>query len=167
MRSQVDRGWTRVPVVLRRLQAMQEAQEAPSVPFAGNQASSPAGSAESTPRESECRDPQERDYVHAALECYLWLPGTATVTSRHDRCCVEHLCRRGVPLEGGEGRHDGRRRPTHFPRGDPLPRVRAVSYFLPVVEELLQCPCDPDYLEYIERKLHPLADVPRPRGGAD
>ena len=159
MRSQADRGWTRVPEVLRRLQAMQEAQEAPSVPSAGNQASSPAGSAESTPRESECRDPQERDYVHAALECYLWLPGTATVTSRHDRRCVEQLYRRGVPLEVVKAAMMVAVARRTFRRGDPLPRVRAVSYFLPVVEELLQFPCDPDYLEYIKRKLHPLADV--------
>jgi hypothetical protein len=29
----------------------------------------------------------EGDYVQAVLDCYLWLPGTSSVNSRHDRGC--------------------------------------------------------------------------------
>lgn len=42
-------------------------------------------------------------------------------------------------------------------RGDPLPRVRAVHYFLPAVEELLEFPRHPGYVRYLEQKLRPLA----------
>ena len=45
-----------------------------------------------------------------------------------------------------------------FRRGaDPLPRVRAVHFFLPVVEEMLETPCDPGYVQYLEHQLRPLA----------
>jgi hypothetical protein len=52
-----------------------------------------------------------------------------------------------------------------FRRGDPLPRVRAVHYFMPVVEELLEFPCDPGYVQYLERQMRPLADAKAAQSG--
>jgi len=43
-----------------------------------------------------------------------------------------------------------------FRRGDPLPRVRALHFFLPVIDELLEFPCEPGYVRYLEHKLQPL-----------
>jgi hypothetical protein len=40
-----------------------------------------------------------------------------------------------------------------FRRGDPLPRIRALHFFLPVIEELLEVPCGPDYVQYLRNKL--------------
>ncbi len=44
-----------------------------------------------------------------------------------------------------------------FRQGDPLPRVRALHFFLPVISELLESPCEPGYARYLEQKLGPLA----------
>jgi hypothetical protein len=44
-----------------------------------------------------------------------------------------------------------------FRQGHPLPRVRALHFFLPVIDELLEVPCEPGYARYLEQKLRPLA----------
>ena len=65
---------------------------------------------------------------------------------------VEHLdsiIKRNRPLQKGE---------HLFRAGDPLPRIRALHFFRPVIEELIEEPCDPDYIGYLEHKLRPLAD---------
>ena len=53
-----------------------------------------------------------------------------------------------------------------FRRGDPLPRVRALHFFLPVIDELLDVPCEPRYARYLEDKLRPLAAARPPREAA-
>jgi hypothetical protein len=94
------------------------------------------------------------------------LPGTSSVTSRHDRRCVEQLYRRGVPLEVVTSALVVAVARRTFRRGrDPLPRVRAVSYFLPVVEEMLEFPCDPGYVQYLEHLLRPLATAKAAESG--
>jgi hypothetical protein len=35
--------------------------------------------------------------------------------------------------------------------------VRALHFFLPVIDELLEVPCEPGYTRYLEHKLRPLA----------
>ena len=44
-----------------------------------------------------------------------------------------------------------------FRRGDPLPRIRALHFFWPVIDELLEMGVDPGYVQYLECKLQPLA----------
>jgi hypothetical protein len=44
-----------------------------------------------------------------------------------------------------------------FRQGNTLPRVRALHFFLPVIDELLEVPCEPGYVRYLEHKLRPLA----------
>ena len=44
-----------------------------------------------------------------------------------------------------------------FRRGDPLPRIRALHFFLPVIDELLEVGVDIGYVQYLEFKLQPLA----------
>jgi hypothetical protein len=41
--------------------------------------------------------------------------------------------------------------------GPPLPQVRTLHYFLPAIEEVLEHPLDPDYVEYLAAKLKPFA----------
>lgn len=133
-------------------------------------ASSAAGAGSSTtasrplrPEESESRHESvtSRQYVQAVLERYLSLPGTPGVTSRHDRRCAEMLFYRGVSLEVvtaalllGSARRT-------FRAGNPLPPVRALHYFLPVIEDLQPADCDPDYVRHLERKLRPLVAAKR------
>jgi hypothetical protein len=40
----------------------------------------------------------------------------------------------------------------------PLPPVRTLHYFLPVIEEVLHSPPDPGYVEYLAGKLKPFAN---------
>ena len=166
MRDRKDPGWSKVAGVLKRIAGMHEGHGSSDVPAGAvsGSVSSSSGSAQRSPKESVSRDPLERDYVRAVLDCYLWLPGTSSLTSRHDRRCAQQLYRRGVSLEVVRSAMlVGVARRT-FRHGGPLPRVRAVHYFLPVVEEMLEFPCDPEYVQYVEHLLRPLADAKRASG---
>jgi len=105
----------------------------------------------------------ERQYVEAVLGRYLWLPETPSVTSRHDRRLARTLFERGVPLIVVEAALllGAARRALREPYLAPLPRIRALAYFVPVVVELLDNPRDPDreYLLCLLRRLRPLAEV--------
>lgn len=128
-------------------------------PSAGELDSSSFDSASSTPEGSEsaqARRGRERDYVRAVLEYYLSLPGSATATSRVDRKCARELFRRGLCLELVKNAMMLAIVRRTYRAGVALPRIRALHYFLPVVEELEQSPLDPGYVLYLERKLRPL-----------
>lgn len=158
MRNGDNRGWERVTEVLRQIASAKGGRGCPAAPSAASDgASSCSGSAASTPKESVSGDPAERDYVRAVLDCYLWLPGTASVTSRHDRKCARALFRRGVPLELVKSAMVVAVARRTFRSGGPLPRVRSVFYFLPVVEELLESPVVLGYVQYLKDLLRPLA----------
>lgn len=104
-----------------------------------------------------------RAYVRAVLGRYLWLPDTPNQASRNDRRLAAMLFERGVPLLTVEAALllGATRRALREPWLAPLRRVRGLSYFLPVVAELLENPRDPDleYLTCLLRRLRPLADV--------
>lgn len=159
-------GWQQATEVLRRIVSTHEGRGCPAASSVGEPVSSCSGSAAPNPKERVSSNPAERDYVGAILECYLWLPGTASVTSRHDRRCAQGLFRRGIPLELVRSAMLVAVARRTFRRGGPLPRVRAIHYFLPVVEELLECPCDPGYVRYLEHQLRPLAAAKLSQGGA-
>jgi hypothetical protein len=101
--------------------------------------------------------------VRAVLGRYLWLPDTPNQTSRNDRRLATMLFERGVPLLMIEAALllAATRRALREPWFAPLPRVRSLHYFLPVIAEVLENPRDPDleYLTCLLRRLRPLADV--------
>ena len=99
MGNREDPGWKRIAEVLQRIARTHEDDRSSVVSAVSGRVSSSSGSAERRPKESGSSDPLERDYVRAVLDCYLWLPGTSSLTSRHDRRCAQQLYRRGVPLE--------------------------------------------------------------------
>lgn len=105
----------------------------------------------------------QRRYVQAVLSRYLWLPDTPNVCSRHDRRLAREWYERGIPLIVVEAALllAATRRALREPYLPPLPRVRALHYFAPVVRELLEDPKDPDreYLICLLRRLRPLAEV--------
>lgn len=46
----------------------------------------------------------------------------------------------------------------------PLPPIRSLHYFLPILEEIQREPLDPDYVEYLRQRLPGAADgSPEPR----
>jgi hypothetical protein len=105
----------------------------------------------------------QRRYGEAVLGRYLWLPDTPSVCSRHDRRLAREWYERGIPLIVVEAALllAATRRALREPYLPPLPRVRALHYFAPVVRELLENPKDPDreYLMCLLRRLRPLAEV--------
>ena len=130
---------------------------------AGEPGSSASGSRPLRPKESEPTEAAAaRSYVRAVLERYLWLPETPRVTSRHDRRCAEMLFRRGVPFEVVNVAFLLATARRTFRAGDALPPVRALHFFLPIIEELQEpgvwrSAGDPSYIRYLEEKLRPLA----------
>jgi hypothetical protein len=102
-----------------------------------------------------------RIYIEAVLDLYVWLPGTPLRTSRGDRRLAATLYARGVRLAllrtalllGAA------RRALRSESAPPLPSIRTLHYFLPVIDELLKHPLAPGYAEYLECKLSPLADA--------
>jgi hypothetical protein len=100
---------------------------------------------------------QERVYLEAVLEAYNSLPGTPDRPSRQDRRLARDLCRRGVPLKTVRTALLLAAARRTLRSGPPLPPVRTLHYFLPVIDEVLQQPPEPRYAEYLAAKLKSFA----------
>ena len=100
---------------------------------------------------------QERVYLEAVLEAYNSLPGTPDRPSRKDRRLARDLCRRGVPLRTVRTALLLAATRRTFRSGPPLPPVRTLHYFLPVIEEVLKQPPEAGYVEYLAAKLNSFA----------
>ena len=100
---------------------------------------------------------QERVYLDAVLATYSSLPGTPIQPSRRDRALARELCRRGVPLRTVRTALLLATARRTLRSGPPLAPVRTLHYFLPAIEEVLELPPDPDYVDYLAAKLKPFA----------
>lgn len=100
---------------------------------------------------------QERVYLDAVLATYAALPGTPPRPSRQDRRLALDLCRRGVPLRAVRTALLLAAARRTIRSGPPLPPVRTLHYFLPVIEEVLALTPDPGYVDYLAAKLKPFA----------
>jgi hypothetical protein len=99
-------------------------------------------------------------YVAAVLTLYVDLPDTPLRASVPDQRQARIWFDRGIPLEAVETAlllASLRRtlRPTDMP---PLPRIRSLAYFQPVIEELQEHPAPDGYLQYLRLKLRGIAD---------
>jgi hypothetical protein len=79
------------------------------------------------------------------------------LTSRHDRRHAKRLFERGVPLTVVKTAMIVAVARRTFRTGDPLPPIRAVAYFGPVVEEVLELAPDPGYVRHLMDRLRPWA----------
>lgn len=98
-------------------------------------------------------------YAAAVLLLYVDLPDTPLRASLQDERQARRLHERGVPLRVVEAAlllASLRRmvRPADVP---PLPPIRSLAYFQPVIEELLAHPVPDNYLEYLRLKLRRMA----------
>src|SRR5260370_38475601 len=103
-------------------------------------------------------------YVSAVLTLYVDLPDTPLRASVPDQRQARLWFDRGVPLEVVETAlllACLRRtvRPTYVP---PLPRIRSLAYFQPIIEELQEHPAPGGYLQYLRLKLRGILDKPGP-----
>jgi hypothetical protein len=103
-------------------------------------------------------------YVAAVLTIHVDLPDTPWRASAPDQRQARLWFDRGVSLEAAETalllaclRRSVR--PADVP---PLPRMRSLAYFQPVIEELMENPFAGGYLKYLRLKLRGVADQPGP-----
>ena len=99
-------------------------------------------------------------YVSAVLTLYVDLPDTPLRASVPDQRQARIWFERGVPLEVVETALllaclRRKARPTDVP---PLPRIRSLAYFQPVIEELREHPAPGGYLQYLRVKLRGVLD---------
>jgi hypothetical protein len=98
-------------------------------------------------------------YLTAVILLYVELPETPLAASIQDQRLARRLHERGIPLQLVEAAMllaSLRRlvRPAELP---PLPPIRSLAYFQPVIEELLVHPVPDDYLKYLRLKLNRIA----------
>jgi hypothetical protein len=103
-------------------------------------------------------------YTSAVLTLYLDLPDTPLRANIQDQRLAHRLFETGVPLSLVETAFllaSLRRlcRPSDVP---PLPRIRSLAYFQPVIEELKEHPIPDGYLEYLRLKLRSIMDKAGP-----
>jgi len=108
----------------------------------------------------ESRANQE-EFVRQLLDAYRKTPGTIGTIHRPDRLLAAQLHQRGVPLTAIENALVlAAARRMIRPAGSPaLGTIRSLAYFLPVIEEVLSLPVNPDYFRYLRHKLERLAET--------
>jgi len=98
-------------------------------------------------------------YISTVILLYVDLPDTPLSASLQDHAHALRLHDRGISLALVESAFllaSLRRlaRPSDAP---PLPPIRSLAYFLPVIAELLAQPMPENYLDYLRLKLRNLA----------
>lgn len=94
-------------------------------------------------------------YAALVLSLYVELPETPHHANAQDQRQARRWFDAGIPLPLVEtalvlGSLRRLERPTDAPS---LGRIRSLAYFHPVIEELLQLPISPGYLDYLRSKL--------------
>jgi hypothetical protein len=97
----------------------------------------------------------ELDYVRQVLTAYRRTPTTAGRINRPDRLLAVELYRRGISLSVVENALvlGASRRLYRDPDAPPLPAVRSLHYFAPIIEEVLALNISPKYFEYLRYKI--------------
>jgi hypothetical protein len=103
-------------------------------------------------------------YVSSVLTLYVDLPDTALRANPQDQRQARSWFERGVPLPVVETALllASLRRMTRPQGVPPLPRIRSLAYFQPVIEELLENPAPDGYLPYLRSKLRSIVDKADP-----
>lgn len=96
-------------------------------------------------------------YVRRVLELYRLMPGTTGSIRRSDRQLAGSLHDRGIPFDIVSATLLLAAARRIFRSGEPLSPIATLHYIRPVVDELLAQPSDPDYIDYLCRKLAPVA----------
>jgi len=99
-------------------------------------------------------------YISTVLTFYIDMPDTPLRTNPMDPGQARLWFQRGVSLSVIETALllASLRRLARPPDLPPLPRIRSLAYFQPVVEELLAHPVPEGYLDYLRFKLQRVLD---------
>jgi hypothetical protein len=98
----------------------------------------------------------QHSFCSRILDGYLALPDTPNRSSRYDRALAESWFHQQIPLSQIQAAFALAllRRHLRTSTIPPLPPIRSLHYFVPVVEEILQQ--NPRYLDYCRRKANQL-----------
>jgi len=101
----------------------------------------------------------EAAYVAALILLYLDLPDTPLRPGPQDHSTARRLYGQGVPLSLVESALllASLRRLVRDNDLPPLPSIRSLAYFQPVIAELLQQPLPAGYLDYLRLKFQKVA----------
>ena len=92
-------------------------------------------------------------YLTALLTLYVDLPDTPRRPSPYDKTVARSLWERSVPLDIVEAAMLlGSLRRLRRQGAPPLPRIRSLAYFSPLIDELQQQPLSAAYLDYLRHK---------------
>jgi len=96
-----------------------------------------------------------RAYVHALLEAYVATPGVLGRVRRADRDLAGRLYDQRVPLYAIKNAFlvAAARRLRNNAFATPLPPIRSIHYFLPVLREMLARPPGPRDIDHFRRLL--------------
>jgi hypothetical protein len=95
----------------------------------------------------------EHAYVCAVRDFYTRLPHTAGRFSRSDRQLAAALFQRDIPFDTVRSAMLLAIAHRLYRQGAPLPTIRSLHYFLPVIEEILRQPLPRGYVQYLEYKI--------------
>ena len=97
----------------------------------------------------------EKEFVTQVLSLYLRLPQTPARLHRADRQLAAQWYAQGLPWETLEGALllATARRSLRDPALPPLPPIRSLHYFVPLLEEVQATPLAPEYVQYLRGKL--------------
>ena len=95
------------------------------------------------------------EYIQKVLTAYRQTPGTTGTIRRPDRLLAAQLYARGVPLHTVENALvlAASRRLLRSSDAPPLSTIRSLSYFVPVVDEVLQLTVSQDYFRYLRSQI--------------
>jgi hypothetical protein len=101
----------------------------------------------------------ETAYVATLILLYLDLPETPLRPGPQDQSTAHKLYQQGIPLSLAEGALllASLRRLIRDSGRPPLPPIRSLAYFQPVITELQQQPVPDEYLDYLRRKFQKVA----------
>jgi len=102
-----------------------------------------------------------QDYIHAVLDLYLQLPDTPAYFSDLDHQQAQEWHQQQVPLPTLELALllAAYRRASRSPHAPPLPPIRSLRYFRPVLEELQANSPSPQVAAYLRYKAEKLLNL--------
>jgi len=95
----------------------------------------------------------EHAYIRAVRDVYTQLPHTSGRFSRYDRQLASDFYHRQVPLDIVRSALLLAIVNRLYREGPPLPTIRSLHYFVPVVDEILLKPLPRGYVQYLEYKI--------------
>jgi len=101
-------------------------------------------------------------YVAAAVIAYVDLPDTPMTARAQDLSCARRFYDDGIPLPVVESALllASLRRLVRPIDAAPLPPIRSLAYFRPVIDELLNQPLPDGYFDYLRLKLKKFSSSP-------